>query len=85
MSDEPITIEVEEPDEAPRVVLRRVEEWAKLKATHPVILVAATRYAKWECGERFDPCMVTEADYNAAVAFAENPYAVVNPSKKVEP
>jgi len=82
--DEPITIEVEELDSTP-APLRRVEEWAKLKATHPVILIAAARYAKWECGERFDPCMVTEADFNAAVAFAENPSAVVNPPKKVEP
>lgn len=82
--DEPITIEVEE-EPAPRIVLRRVEEWAKLKGTHPAILTAAARYAKWECGDRFDPCMVTEADFNAAVAFAENPYAVVNPPKKVEP
>lgn len=70
----------------PNAPLRRVEEWAKRKSTHPAILVGAARGARWEIGEQVDPCMVTEAAYDAAVAFAENPYAFANPPpKKTEP
>ncbi len=57
----------------------RVEGWARIKKTSPVMFKAAAAGARWQHGESFDPCLVTEAEYDAAVAFAENPYASVNP------
>ncbi len=72
--------------EAPAVVAPPrtlpVEEWARMKHTHPTTLRAAAVSHHWEIGPQVAPWMITEADYDRAVAFAENPHAVVNAPKK---
>ena len=60
----------------------RVEAWAARKHTPAWLFRAAAVGARWECGECFDPCLVTEAEYDRAVAFADNPHAVINPPKE---
>lgn len=63
-------------------VVLTVEMWARRKKTHPVILKAAIVGAKWQVGDEFDPCLVTEEEFDRAVSFAENPHAHANPPKK---
>lgn len=63
-------------------IKRSVEEWAKHKKTPAWLLKAAAVGARWEIGPQFDPCLVTEADFDRAVAFAANPHAVVNAPAK---
>ncbi len=65
----------------PNPPLLQVEIWAVRKHTHRTTLRAAAIGARWEIGPQVEPCMVTEAAFDAAVAFAENPHAVVNPPK----
>lgn len=61
------------------IVSRPVEEWARLRKVPAWLFKAAAIGARWQCGESFDPCLVTEAEFDLAVAFAENPHAIHNP------
>lgn len=63
-------------------VERAVEEWARMKATPAWLFKAAAVGARWECGPQVAPCIVSESAYDSAVAFAENPHAVVNAPNK---
>ena len=56
-----------------------VEAWAKRKRVEPWLFKAAKAGARWQCGEQYDPCLVTEAEFDAAIAFAANPYDTHNP------
>lgn len=60
-------------------VSRAVEVWAARKKVEPWLFKAAAVGARWQCGESFDPCLVTEAEFDAAISFAANPYDTHNP------
>ncbi len=80
-SDEPTAPPAPAPVIVPRVVTRAVEDWAARKSVPAWLFKAAIVGARWECGPQVEPCLVTEAVFDAAVAFAENPHASVNPPK----
>lgn len=58
-----------------------VELWARQKKTPAWLLKAAAVGARWQIGEEFDPLILTEAEFDAAVSFAANPHAHANPVK----
>lgn len=60
-----------------------VTAWAKRKKIPAWLLKAAAVGARWQIGEEFDPLILDEATFDAAISFAENPHAHLNPPAKV--